>query len=435
MADNETKYIGTEALGHVFSLLKGQFAQYAKTSDVSGTYATTALLNSTKETLEARDTAIEAKIPTDYITSNYLTTNYLTKDDISNQYVTLGTIKSEYVSSEELNSELGLYTTTEKLEKNYAKKSETVTSVNGATGAVTVEPTFLFSATYNSDGSVTCNTGYDEIWGRVGTCDVWMRLTTGSGDYYLPLVSAIAGVGLSFMTVTDTRLFYRLTCTNDDNWSGVAGDFATVDYVNNKISQISGMTYAGPYASVSALPSEGAAGTIYLVTQRETEKDIYDEYIWFESKYELIGTTAVDLSEYIKARDALNTFATQSNTYTKTETNTAITNGVPITAIKTEDNQTLSPSSKVVTLPLATTSKAGLMSKDDKTNLNTFTSNTRGYITTSALSGYATTGNVTSAVSSHNTATDAHSDIRAAIPTLKEMSNEDVTSVWNTATA
>lgn len=56
---------------------------------------------------------------------------------------------------------------------------------------------------------------------------------------------------------------------------------------------------------VNELPTTGEKMTLYLVPKEAEEKDIYNEYIWIEqtSSFELIGTTAVDLTDYVKKTD------------------------------------------------------------------------------------------------------------------------------------
>ena len=56
---------------------------------------------------------------------------------------------------------------------------------------------------------------------------------------------------------------------------------------------------------VNELPATGAKMVLYLVPKEGTEKDIYNEYIWIEqtSSFEFIGTTAVDLTDYVKNTD------------------------------------------------------------------------------------------------------------------------------------
>lgn len=56
---------------------------------------------------------------------------------------------------------------------------------------------------------------------------------------------------------------------------------------------------------VEALPETGAKMTLYLVPKEGSNNDVYDEYIWIEqtSSFEHLGTTAVDLTDYVKKTD------------------------------------------------------------------------------------------------------------------------------------
>lgn len=70
------------------------------------------------------------------------------------------------------------------------------------------------------------------------------------------------------------------------------------------------------------------AGYIYLVPKESTEqKDIFDEYIFYDGKPELIGTTQIDLSNYYtktEVDDLLDNKADADTVYTKTEVDTAL---------------------------------------------------------------------------------------------------------------
>jgi hypothetical protein len=56
---------------------------------------------------------------------------------------------------------------------------------------------------------------------------------------------------------------------------------------------------------VSELPETGEKMTLYFVPKTGTDTDVHDEYIWIEenNKYEYVGTTAVDLTGYVKNTD------------------------------------------------------------------------------------------------------------------------------------
>ena len=70
----------------------------------------------------------------------------------------------------------------------------------------------------------------------------------------------------------------------------------TQDEVNDLISQITGISVE----VVTALPTTGTNGVIYLVAHSHGTNDAYDEYVWVASKsaFEKIGTTDIDLSNY-----------------------------------------------------------------------------------------------------------------------------------------
>jgi len=54
---------------------------------------------------------------------------------------------------------------------------------------------------------------------------------------------------------------------------------------------------------VQSLPASGNASTIYLLSHGGTAPDVYDEYIWINNTWEKIGTTQVDLSNYVQFSD------------------------------------------------------------------------------------------------------------------------------------
>ena len=74
---------------------------------------------------------------------------------------------------------------------------------------------------------------------------------------------------------------------------------ATKKYVDDAIGGITGVEFR----VVDELPTTGEAGVIYLVAHSHGSQDIYDEYIWVTDKFEKIGNTDIDLSQYAKKAD------------------------------------------------------------------------------------------------------------------------------------
>jgi hypothetical protein len=99
----------------------------------------------------------------------------------------------------------------------------------------------------------------------------------------------------------------------DDTVSTSTSKTWSVDKIKDAISAISTLNIA----VVQTLPTKDiSTTTIYLVPKSTTQThNVYDEYIYVSSAWELIGTTQVDLSNY----------------YTKTQTNTLLNAKQPTT--------------------------------------------------------------------------------------------------------
>lgn len=64
--------------------------------------------------------------------------------------------------------------------------------------------------------------------------------------------------------------------------------------VDNKIASIVTTTFE----VVDELPQQGESNVIYLLPNEQSADNEYEEYIWVNNKWELIGTTKVDLTPY-----------------------------------------------------------------------------------------------------------------------------------------
>ena len=86
---------------------------------------------------------------------------------------------------------------------------------------------------------------------------------------------------------------------------------AVFSYVAEKIAEIGGISFK----MVDSLPDTGNGKYIYLVPKTSAgTRDCYDEYIWYNSAWEHIGTTDVDLSDYVKSSDLHEITAEEVNT-------------------------------------------------------------------------------------------------------------------------
>lgn len=88
--------------------------------------------------------------------------------------------------------------------------------------------------------------------------------------------------------------------TNDVNYQT---DEDVAEAIEEAIAGIAGVEFQ----IVQALPAIGEKGVIYLLSHQGTAPDVYDEYIWITvsgvGSWEKIGTTQVDLSNYVQFTD------------------------------------------------------------------------------------------------------------------------------------
>lgn len=89
------------------------------------------------------------------------------------------------------------------------------------------------------------------------------------------------------------------SATSTDAMSGIA----VAAGIDEAVSKIVGVEFI----VVTVLPETGELGKIYLLTNGGAEGNSYDEYIWLaqQSKWEKIGTTDIDLSDYQKASELI----------------------------------------------------------------------------------------------------------------------------------
>ena len=123
--------------------------------------------------------------------------------------------------------------------------------------------------------------------------------------------------------------------------------------VDGKISAITTINFE----VVGELPSSGEANKIYLVPNSEQgEQNVKDEYIWVDGKWEIIGSTKVDLSNY----------------YNKGEVDSKLSVKVD-TSTYTSDKETFALKSEISDMATQTwvTSQGYLTSHQDISNLAT----------------------------------------------------------------
>ena len=108
--------------------------------------------------------------------------------------------------------------------------------------------------------------------------------------------------------------------TNNNQLTNGAGYQTASDVTTAINTALAGITSID-FQIVQTLPSTGVKGTIYLVPNSGSGTNVYDEYIYINNSWELIGTTAVDLTNYMQFSDMVPLTNTEiTNIFTLTTT-------------------------------------------------------------------------------------------------------------------
>lgn len=105
-------------------------------------------------------------------------------------------------------------------------------------------------------------------------------------------------------------------------------DFATTSEVNSLITSAIGNINSFEVSVVASLPtSDIDTHTIYFISNSSSGDSIYDEYMYINNSWEKIGSTAVDLSNYLQKTDISDwAKASTKPSYTASEVGAATSN-------------------------------------------------------------------------------------------------------------
>jgi len=177
---------------------------------------------------------------------------------------------------------------------------------------------------------------------------------------------------------------------------------ANTNFVSTAIaSAIAGVTQID-YKIVEELPASGVKGVIYLVPASQVSGDIYDEYIWLGSTYEKIGTTRIDLSNYVNtvtetgSGNAYTSFTKNGNTLTLTKGSTFLTGHPAVTHSSSTAAITPAAGSTFDVITNITTDNFGHASSFVKTNVklpNSVTNATSATVANNGIKNITRSGN------------------------------------------
>lgn len=129
-----------------------------------------------------------------------------------------------------------------------------------------------------------------ELWAAVKTALAGKADLSDLNNYTTPDAVATA--------ITSALTNYATNASVQTAIATALADYMTASEVNDAISAAVVEATGIRFEAVDALPETGEKNVIYLVPNGKTGSNVKDEYMWLDGKWELLGSTAVDLTEY-----------------------------------------------------------------------------------------------------------------------------------------
>lgn len=237
---------------------------------------------------------------------------------------------------------------------------------------------FIVNCTRNGDNFTTDKT-YAETYTAFNAGKI-VILRTGNDDIYLTdhMGTYIGGGKIS----NNQNIVVNWTEAN--GISVTIYTYTTTSEVNSLITSAIGNINSFEVSVVASLPvSDIDTHTIYFISNSSSGDSIYDEYMYIDNNWEKIGSTAVDLSNYLQKTD-ISDWAKQTTkpTYIASEVG-AISNTEPAASITQTNIDNWTKKSNLFTVSSSSTDNDYWWKlKIDRSNLFAFTNapGSEGYL-------------------------------------------------------
>lgn len=129
-----------------------------------------------------------------------------------------------------------------------------------------------------------------ELWATIKTLLAGKVDTSVLDDYVTTDAVATA--------ITTALTTYPTNTEVSDAIQAALADYMTSTEVTDAIAAAISSSAGLRFEFVDELPETGEANIIYLVDNGQEGNNVKDEYMWLNDKYERIGSTSVDLTNY-----------------------------------------------------------------------------------------------------------------------------------------
>lgn len=219
-----------------------------------------------------------------------------------------GTIGAPGLSAYQSAVKLGYRGTEEEwIESLHGKDSYTIAVENGYKGteeeynlALAVIPNIV-DKVENPDESPT--TGSKELISSGGVKEALDSINEQTKIEFSRVDQSISEVNNKVNNIVDSGIKAQVTALIVDNLDSSESDKSLSANQGKVLKEMINQITSGTVRVVESLPEEGEENVIYLVKKAQARTDLYEEYLWVNDAWELIGNTSIDLSNYYTKSD------------------------------------------------------------------------------------------------------------------------------------
>ena len=131
------------------------------------------------------------------------------------------------------------------------------------------------------------------------TKELWATIKTIIAEKAdLTLLDEYATADAVATAITTALTAYATNSQVTDAIAEALADYMTKSEINDAIAEAISTSTGISFKAVEELPETGENNIIYFVPNNSEGDNIKDEYMWLDSKWERIGSTKVDLTNY-----------------------------------------------------------------------------------------------------------------------------------------
>jgi len=144
-----------------------------------------------------------------------------------------------------------------------------------------------------------CKKMADRFLNEKRTAELWTAIKTAlAGKADLSALDGYTTPDAVATAITSALANYATNAGVQTAIAAALADYMTASEVNDAITSAVVAASGIRFEAVDTLPDAGEENVIYLIPNGKTGNNIKDEYMWINGKWELLGSTAVDLTGY-----------------------------------------------------------------------------------------------------------------------------------------